>query len=451
MSAIKYGLIGHPLGHSMSPYIHERIMEASGISGRYDLYDVDPVHFDAEVKLLMRELAGFNCTIPYKQSVISFLDRLDEVAAKYMAVNTVSGRVGYNTDRDGFLSVGLRLLGKKVLLLGAGGVSRMMAYEAVEQGATITIMARTMQKAEALALDLRAKYGKEVHVISEMEEAQGQSYDVILNGTPLGMWPFCGGVPITSAIFCPGQQVFDTVYNPVSTRMVLQANKHGAEATGGLKMLFGQALAAQKIWNPDAHYSPERLQKILAELPAEVLSHSPVKYIMTGFMGAGKTTVSRELGRRLHIPVIDLDERIEKTRGCSVSDIFERDGEAGFRIVESSVLKEILSDKQAAIIALGGGAILQEENRALIHRSEAMTIFLHASMECIWERIGHMKGRPLAGDPGDEEEAGRFSKVAALYEGRLPLYNKYCDVRMEADKDFQTVTSEIMDALGYGG
>src|SRR5665647_53220 len=109
MSATKYGLIGHPLGHSLSPYIHERIMDAAGISGHYELYDVQPKDFAKDMPILMRELQGFNCTIPYKMDVIPFLDSLDEAASRCQAVNTVINRRGYNTDRDGFLSVGLDL------------------------------------------------------------------------------------------------------------------------------------------------------------------------------------------------------------------------------------------------------------------------------------------------------------------------------------------------------
>ena len=132
MSAIKAGLIGSPLGHSMSPYIHERIMEAGGISGTYELYEISPEELPKYAPILMRDLTGFNVTIPHKVSILPFLDETAPMVKEYGAANTVSGKIGYNTDVDGFLSCNIPMKDKKVLLLGAGGVSRMMAIEALK-------------------------------------------------------------------------------------------------------------------------------------------------------------------------------------------------------------------------------------------------------------------------------------------------------------------------------
>lgn len=450
MSVTKYGLIGHPLGHSLSPYIHERIMEAAGIRGRYELYDIRPEELSKNLPLLMRDLDGFNCTIPFKMDVIPFLDSLDDTAARYQAVNTVMDRRGYNTDRDGFLSAGLDLTGKKVLILGAGGVARMMAHEALSRSARLWIYARDQVKAHAFAEDLRDAGWESVSVLAEEELHEARDMDVLLNGTPLGMWPFCGELASPSTLFRTGQQVFDTIYNPAATKWVLQAKKNGAHAEGGLRMLFWQAVAAQKIWHPDRKFDDARLLSILPDLSREMLHHFPVKYVFTGFMGAGKTTITKEAARILKIPVYDLDEQIEKIRGCSVDDIFARDGEAGFRRVETEVLEELLSREGSALISAGGGTILQEKARASIRTHGAMVVYLHASLDCLWMRVGNGTGRPLLGDLR-EEEGTRFTKVASLYEVRLPDYESYCDIRINAEEDRDAVVRNVISALGYGG
>jgi len=451
MSAIKYGLIGHPLGHSLSPYIHERIMDAMGLSGRYELYDIPPEDLKKDLPLLMKELEGFNCTIPYKMGVIPYLNELDESASRYQAANTVWKGRGYNTDRDGFLSIGLEMAGKRVLILGAGGVSRMMAYEALAQKARIRLYARNASKAHAFAEELRAAGGKDVFVVSEEELHHASDMEVVLNGTPSGMWPLCGEMASPMGLFRTGQQVFDTVYNPAATRWVLHAKKNGAQAEGGLRMLFRQAIAAQKIWHPGISFDEKRLLPILPDLSRELLYRFPVKYVFTGFMGSGKTTITKEVGNALKIAVFDLDEQIEKARGCSVSEIFARDGEEGFRKAEAAILAGILSKSGSALVATGGGAIVQQRVRECVREYNALVVYLHASLDCLWTRVGNGSGRPLLGDPSSEEESVRFRKAARLYEDRLPGYESECDVKIDAEKNREAVVSEVISALGYGG
>lgn len=450
MSVIKFGLIGHPLGHSMSPYIHERIMDEMGIRGRYELYEVEAKDFGKEFPILLKELDGFNVTIPYKMDVVPFLEGLDDSAMQCQAVNTVARRRGFNTDREGFLKMGLDMKEKKVLLLGSGGVSHMMGHEAAAARARIWICSRNQEKAHMLADRLRDAGAREVHVSPEEELHGATDMDVVLNGTPVGMWPFCGEMPCPPDLFRPGQQVFDTIYNPAATRMVLRAKKAGAKAGGGLQMLFWQAVAAQKIWNPLRDFDDRRLAAILPGLAREMLREFPVKYVFTGFMGAGKTTIAKAVGKILKMPVFDLDEEIEKVRGCSIAEIFARDGEAGFRQAEAEVLDILLDEKGSALIAAGGGSVIQERVRESLRAHGAMTVYLHAPFDVLWMRIESGTARPLAGKPGDREEE-RFSKAARLYEVRLPVYESYCDIRINAEKERDAVISDVISALGYGG
>ena len=263
------------------------------------------------------------------------------------------------------------------------------------------------------------------------------------------MWPHMSTVPASENLYNGEQEIFDTIYNPASTKWLLRAQKAGIKGQSGLKMLLLQAVKAQQIWSPDVHFEDAKMLSILPELSEKLLSLFPVKYVFTGFMGAGKTAVTSRLSRRLNIPYFDLDAEIVKARGCSIPEIFERDGEAGFRKAEALVLDELLQKRGSALISLGGGAILQETVREIIEKNQALTVYLQASLECIWKRIAYSKNRPMLGDFSDSEHA-RFMKAARLYEMRLPIYEKYCDTIVNAENGIEAVVESAMQALGYG-
>lgn len=450
----KFGLIGKPLAHSLSPYIHERIMDEAGIKGVYHLYELEREGLSKSVELLMKDLDGFNCTIPYKEEIITSLDGMDEIAQRYRSVNTIFNRRGFNTDSFGFLAAAPDMTNKHVLILGAGGVSRTIAYEALQQGAEICICARNHKKREILVDELfeyqKAINGTEPKVadVENEEELTGQNFDVILNGTPLGMWPNVGEVPTSENLYSENQKLFDTIYNPASTKWLLRARKSRVKGQSGLKMLLLQAVKAQQIWNPDIHFEEKKMLSILPELSGKLLSLFPVKYVFTGFMGAGKTAVTKRLSQRMNIPFYDLDVEIVRARGCSIPEIFERDGEAGFRKTEALVLDELLQRKGSALIALGGGAILQESVRGIVDKNQALIVYLQASLKCIWERISHSRNRPMIGGTSDSEHE-RFTKAAGLYEARLPIYEKYCDAIVNAENNLESVVDETMRVLGH--
>ncbi len=267
MSERRFAVIGHPIGHTMSPFIHKRLFELAGIEGDYTVIDVPPEKLPEMIKEL-DTLRGYNITIPNKQRIIPFLDRLHERAQLYGSVNTVSnhnGRTGYTTDPDGFLKAlehgGIPLSGN-VVLLGCGGAARTFAFEAVLAGCSVTIAARAESRVrqEALAKEIKEKL-KDAQVSCCLLSEISGDYDLLVNGTPVGMYPHTDEMPITEKALSKCACVFDAVYNPLRTRLVECAAANGSIAVGGMSMLVWQAVAAHSIWD-GSEYDPEDIKQI---------------------------------------------------------------------------------------------------------------------------------------------------------------------------------------------
>ena len=280
----EYALIGHPVAHSMSPFLQARLFAAAGVQASYRLLDVPPGRL-AETAPALRRLSGFNITIPYKQEIIPFLDALDEKAAFFGSVNTVrceGGRMtGYTTDGDGFLfalqSAGVSPAGS-ALLLGAGGAARVMAYELVQAGApSLCIAARSPEKAEPLRRELAAMAGRRglaceitLESFARLEQTAGaRRWDLLVNGTPVGMHPKTGCSPVSAAVVGRCAAVFDAVYNPDETMLLRLAREAGKTAVHGMAMLVGQAAKAQHIWN-GSRFPREFQRQLCAEAVAEM-------------------------------------------------------------------------------------------------------------------------------------------------------------------------------------
>ncbi|MCI6561265.1 MAG: shikimate dehydrogenase [Oscillospiraceae bacterium] len=266
----KYALIGHPLGHSMSPLIHYRMFGLSGCEECvYELTDIAPENLESSMENL-RTLSGFNITIPHKVSIIPMLDSLDESAARYNAVNCVkndNGKlIGYNTDCYGFLkSVENMPLDGNVLLLGCGGAGRMMGIEAARHGASLTIAVRnsSVKKAQLLMAEILSSCSSAKVRITDISGIEG-SYDLLLNATPVGMYPNVQECPVSHSIIERCGSFFDAIYNPTDTVLLKTASNLGKPAVGGAAMLVYQAAKAHEIWDGDT-YTPEQLQAIIAE------------------------------------------------------------------------------------------------------------------------------------------------------------------------------------------
>jgi len=259
----KFGLLGHPLRHSLSPVIHRDIMKQCKINGSYELFDVPEKDFKKKSNELIETLDGFNITIPYKEKISSVTESNDESAEKTGAVNTVFKKQGYNTDISGFDFYNIDFKGKKVCILGAGGVSVIMLYRTLTGGPSeICICSRRKEQGTKLAEKFMADYPDIKIVVSEFEGLEGD-FDIILNGTPVGMWPECNNIPISDEIIKKAGYIFDSIYNPPSTRLLLKARSFGIKAQSGLEMLVLQALEAQKIWNPGSNFIPFNPENII--------------------------------------------------------------------------------------------------------------------------------------------------------------------------------------------
>ena len=267
----RFTLIGHPLGHSMSPWIHERLFRLAGLTAEYTLTDIAPEDLAGSVDGL-RRLRGFNVTIPYKTDILPHLKKLDETVERYQSVNTVAvnsdGELfGYNTDCSGFLhSVGEIPADGSVLLVGCGGVGRMMATECVLHGAALTVVERDLPRAQALAEELQRRFQTDIRVL---EAAPEEDFDLLMNATPVGMYPKVNACPVSDDVIARSGRVFDVIYNPTETQLIRKAKALGKEAVGGSAMLVWQAAVAQSIWN-NTRFDPAGIWALVTEMQAEV-------------------------------------------------------------------------------------------------------------------------------------------------------------------------------------
>ncbi len=270
----RYALIGGSLGHTMSPPIHERLFGLKGRTADYEVIEIAPDELDSYSQRLAG-LDGFNITIPHKQAIISQCSRLDDSAKRYNSVNCIDNKdgvlTGYNTDCDGFLrtvsAMGVSLSGR-VLLIGCGGVGRMIAIESALEGAklTIAVLKSDIPLAEQAAKEIRAmKSDADITIVEADRIDASQRFDLLMNATPVGMYPRCDACPVSDEVIAAADAVFDVIYNPRETVLIKKARSQGKPASGGMAMLVWQAVSAHEIWDGDS-YTEEEIAPIIAEM-----------------------------------------------------------------------------------------------------------------------------------------------------------------------------------------
>lgn len=275
-----YALIGYPLGHSLSPQIHTRLLQLSGVEGGYEKLEIPPEELTGSFEKLSG-FSGFNITIPHKVAIMDYCDRLDEGARRYRSVNCVKNgeeKVGYNTDVLGFTKsiemLGASLSGK-VLLIGCGGVGRMMAIETALSGGELTIAA--LESDRALAEKVMAEIAEmkpdakvnAVYIDGALSPdnfgGEMPKFDLLINASPVGMYPKTDRMACTPEVLDKVSYVFDAVYNPKVTLLAKTAREKGAKAMTGMAMLVLQAAAAHEIWN-NAHFEDSDLKKLISDM-----------------------------------------------------------------------------------------------------------------------------------------------------------------------------------------
>ena len=406
---MEYGLIGEKLGHSFSREIHQRL-------GGYDyrLQELTPAQLPAFLE--KRDFRGVNVTIPYKQTVIPLLDEVDPKAAAIGAVNTIVNRrgrlYGYNTDYDGMAALarhaGLTLKNKNVLILGTGGTSRTAMTVAADLGAAEIRRVSRTGRGDAITT----------------EQAADLPVQVLINTTPCGMYPGCDGQPMDLSRFGWLEGVLDAVYNPLRTRLVLQARDNGARGQGGLYMLVAQAAAACRLFL-DRPLPDGALDSVYRAIHGQKQN-----IVLTGMPGSGKSTVGRVLARQLDRELVDTDTEIIRVAKKPIPEIFAQRGERGFRDLESQVIQEV-SRRTGLVIATGGGAILREENVRRL-RQNGRIYFLDRPAEDILPT----DDRPLARD---------MEAVRQRYAERYPRYTSTADAAVPVRGSAEDVAAAIRE------
>ena len=273
----KFALIGHPLGHSMSPLIHEKLFALSGLDDTsYELIDIAPEDM-ANSRGLLESLRGLNVTIPHKQAVIPLLDELAESALRYNSVNCISNNdgklTGYNTDCDGFLRSAEKLpIGGNVAILGCGGVGRMIAIEVARHGGNITlaVIPQDFKNAQLLMAEIMSKCSGASIKIVEISALEGD-FDLLINATPVGMYPKTDACAVSDKVIENSGSVFDVIYNPIETLLMKKARALGKTAVGGASMLVYQAVKAHEIWY-GGQFAAEDIAKIITDVENAVES-----------------------------------------------------------------------------------------------------------------------------------------------------------------------------------
>ena len=408
---MEYGLIGEKLGHSASKEIHEQLADYS-----YELHPLTKEDFP----IFMEEKAfrALNVTIPYKQAVIPYLTAMDENAKAIGAVNTIVNQngslYGYNTDMPGFLYMvkknGIDMEGKKVVVLGNGGAS-----QAIQAGV------KKMNPAKMIVVGNRTI--KEGVLTYEQCFALHSDADIVVNTSPVGMYPNVDFSPVDLTHFPQCQAVIDIIANPLTTKLVAQARELGMKGITGLEMLIAQAKYAVEIFL-DTHLEDARIAEINTPLLKERSN-----LVLVGMSGGGKSTIGKRAAEKLGKGFVDTDELIIERIKMPIAEFFAKEGEPAFREIETKVIHEV-SSQNNLVIATGGGIIKNPLNVEYLKRNGRL-IWLKRDADLL--QTGN--GRPLAPDQAAAQK---------LYQERLPLYSAAAEAIAENNGTFEEGLSAVL-------
>jgi shikimate dehydrogenase len=403
---LKCGLIGKKLGHSFSPMIHNAMADYP-----FELYELEPEEIESFIK--DGDLDAFCVTIPYKKDVMPFLDEISKEALDIGAVNVVvrkDGKLyGYNTDYFGFDYMvkcsSVEVKGKKAIVFGRGGAS-----------ATICTLLRDKGVSELITVGIEDNTPEN---LAKHSDAQ-----IVVNATPVGMYPNNYVSPTSLSYFPACEAVFDLIYNPSKTALMLEAEKLGITAVGGLSMLVAQAARAFEHFTGD-EYEEGIIEKVVADITARTAN-----LILIGMPGCGKSSVGKIIAEKLGRELLDSDEGFFKMHGITPADAINTLGEEKFRLLETETLAEI-SKQSGKVIATGGGVVTKERNYPLLHQN-GVIVFLDRELSNL-----ATDGRPLS---------QKYS-LEALYEKRIGFYRTFADLTVKSTEIKELTADAIVSAF----
>lgn len=389
---VRYGLLGRRLGHSFSPQIHKAL---GGY--QFGLFEKEPEELEAYMEKGLFD--GICVTIPYKRDVMKYCSEISDIARESNSVNVVVRRpdgslYGDNTDYYGFRymieSEGFSVQGAKCLVLGSGGVSGTVKKALEDMGAD--------------SVRLISRSGEDNY------ENIDRHYDadIVVNATPVGMYPENGTSPVDIAKFSRCKAAVDLIYNPLRTRFVLDAEKAGIPSCGGMKMLVAQAAKACNLFT-GKEICPETIEKVIKKTEIE-----QANIVMIGMPGAGKTSTGKILSNSIDREFIDMDCMVKNKTGMTPAEIIETEGEDAFRDIETENLKKALR-RGGKVVACGGGVVERDENYEIL-RENSIVVYLKRDLDKL-----PVRGRPLSKDNG----------VEVLYRRRSPKYESWSDIQVD--------------------
>ena len=403
-----YGLLGKKLGHSFSPQIH-------GLLGEYEykLYERNEEELEGFIKEAGVTWQGLNVTIPYKKAVIPYCDELSDRAKKIGSVNTLVYREGKlygdNTDYYGFecmvKKLGVSVAGKKAIILGNGGAAPTMRAVLLDMGAgeIVTISRSGEDNYENIAKHYDA--------------------EIIVNTTPVGMYPKVGEKVITLADFKKCEAVYDIIYNPLKTALLLEAEELGIPYMNGLLMLVAQAKLASEIFR-NVKIDDSKIEDINAIIEADVRN-----IMLIGMPGCGKSTIGKKLAEATGKIFVDVDAVIVERAGKSIPEIFAEEGETAFRQLETEVFADLSKEKNQ-VIATGGGVVTRACNKQLL-RQNSIVVFIERAIEDLT-----ISGRPVS----------QAKPATQIYAERIEFYRAYSDVSVE-NVDVDETVKNILEVI----